>query len=176
MVDIKLAKTVALSFSDYADDQAADSVFYSSKRPLKWSDFTTGFQSHKYDAEVFPVMGYDEETSVVKGTVEVHILLKTYLAKESALVKDGAQNDYVLNHEQRHFDIARIAAERFKKRLQQTTLPVSNYDGFINVYYLDAYREMHNMQERYDNETAHGTDHAAQSTWDKRIDDELRQK
>ena len=171
--NIKLAKGVALSFADYTGDKATDSVFYSSKRPLRWSDFTTGFKSRKYDAEVFPVMGYDEETQVMKGILKVHIVMKTYLSKESALVKDGAENAYTLNHEQRHFDIAKIAAERFKKRLQQTALPISNYDGPINVYYLDAYREMHHMQEQYDVETAHGTNAASQAAWNELIDKEL---
>ncbi len=83
-------------------------------------------------------------------------------------------SDYALNHEQRHFDIAKIAAEHFKRKLASEQLPVDNYDGFINYDYLDAYREMDKLQEQYDKETDHGANHAAQEGWDRKIDEELR--
>ncbi len=170
---IKLAKSVKVAFTDYAEKAEGDTVYYSFKRPLNWNDFQSRIASSRYDAEVFPTIGYEEHTEVVNSVVRITLAIKVALPKSACWVKDNSRNDYVLNHEQRHFDIAKIAANNFIKKIKAENLPVSNYDGPINVLYLDSYREMTTMQKQYDDETRHGSDQPAQERWNKKIDREL---
>ncbi len=170
---IKLATAVKVIFTDYTEKPEGDTIYYNAKRPLSWSDFQSKTGSSKYDAEVFPTIGYDEQTGVVKGSVVIHIAMKVSLPKSASWVKSEGQNSYALNHEQRHFDIAKIAAIHFEQKLNEAHLPVNNYDGLINVDYLDAYREMNDMQKKYDDETRHGSDELAQQRWNELIDREL---
>ncbi|MGZ3752321.1 MAG: hypothetical protein ACXVAU_13655, partial [Mucilaginibacter sp.] len=74
----------------------------------------------------------------------------------------------------RHFDIAKIVAERFKRKISSINLPPDNYDGDINVEYLETLRELHRMQVQYDKETRHGSDRYGQRQWDEKIDSELK--
>ena len=120
-------------------------------------------------------IGYNENVTLVNGIVNVAIAVKTYMPKSAAWVKGGAGTDHSLNHEQRHFDIAKIVAERFKRKILAENLPVDNFDGPINVEYLEIFREMDRLQKKYDGETNHGTDPAAQTRWNERIDRELRE-
>ncbi|WP_259071391.1 hypothetical protein HDF24_10350 [Mucilaginibacter sp. X4EP1] len=170
---IKLATAVKVIVTDYTEKPEGDTIYYNAKRPLNWSDFQSKTGSSKFDAEVFPTMGYDEQTEVIKGTVVIHIAMKVSLPKSACWVKGDGQSSYALNHEQRHFDIAKIAAIYFEQKLNSAHLPVNNYDGFINVDYLDAYREMTDMQKKYDEETRHGSDESAQHRWNDLIDSEL---
>jgi hypothetical protein len=174
LVNINLAKTVNVTFTDHAEKPEGDTIYYSPNRPVTWDDFKGEVPRSRYDAEVFATIGYNEETTVVNGVINLKLDIKVCLPKSSCWVKDGKRDDYALNHEQRHFDIAKIAAEHFKQKIKAENLPVSNYDGPINVYYLDAYREMDSLQKQYDNETSHGGDHAAQERWNQKIDGELR--
>lgn len=168
-----LARQVKLTFTDYTETPETDTIYYSAQRPLTWADFKDKPRSGKYAAEVFPGLGYTEETSVNKGIIFIRIAMKAYVPKSGCWVKPGNQDEYTLNHEQRHFDIVKIISERFKHNLLQQKLSVQNYDGDINVAYFDALHDMDVMQKQYDAETLHGINVSAQQKWNKYIDEQL---
>jgi len=172
--NIKLAKAVKVTFTDYRENAEGDTIYYSLKRPLKWDDFQSKIPSSRFDAQVYPTIGYEEHASVTGGIINVGLAIKVCLPKSAAWVRARMQNDYILNHEQRHFDIAKIVAEHFKQKINAENLTVNNYEGIINFEYLDTYREMDKLQKQYDDETLHGTDRQAQQQWDLRIDKELK--
>lgn len=173
--NIKLAKKVEVSFSDYEDQTEGDSIYYSNKRPLMWADFRGIPPVSKYSAEVFPVLGYDQRAELANGVIKLHLTLKACLPKSAAWAKNNSRNDYTLNHEQRHFDIVKLTAEHFKKEIAGSNLLPDTYEGIVNVKYLDAYREMTAMQMLYDKETSHGIDTAEQERWNAKIDKELKE-
>ncbi|MDB5124345.1 MAG: hypothetical protein JWP94_2474 [Mucilaginibacter sp.] len=172
--NIKLAKAVKVTFEDYREKTEGDSIYYSIGRPLTWNDFQAKTPNSRYDAEIYPSFGYDEHNTVNNGMVNVHLLMKVCLPKSASWVKEGSRTAYALNHEQRHFDIAKIAAERFKQKILSEQLPPGNFDGPVNVDYLESYREMTDMQKLYDDETRHGANESAQARWSVYIDKELR--
>jgi hypothetical protein len=172
--NIKLAKSVKVSFTDYNEPGEGDTVYYNINRPLTWADFKGKQQTGtRNGAEVFASMGYDERISVSNSIVNITLAIKVYLPKSASWVSMDAVNAYSLNHEQRHFDIAKLVAEHFKQQIAAEKLPPDNYDGTINMAYLDALREMNDMQKKYDAETGHGTNTYRQQLWNTRIDDEL---
>jgi len=172
--NIKLAHGVKITFSDYEEKPEGDSIYYSVKRLLTWADFQSKIPTSKYSAEVFPTIGYDQHAEIVKGIVNLRLTIKTCLPKSACWAKDDSRSDYTLNHEQRHFDIVKIVSEHFKQKLAASKLNVDNYEGTVNMEYLDTYREMNIMQKQYDDETRHGTDTAEQGKWNLRIDKELK--
>lgn len=173
--DIRLAKSVSVSFSDYTENPEGDSVYYSPRRRLTWSDFKGNVPNSRYAAEVSPSIGYSERAEVQNGVVRLNLQIKVCLPKSACWAKDGVRGDaYTLNHEQRHFDLAKIAAMHFVQKIKAENLPVNNYYGFINFDYVDAYRQMDTLEMTYDNETAHGLDRFAQEKWNERIDKELK--
>lgn len=171
--NIKLAKGVKLIFTDYTEQPEGDTIYYSAKRPLTWADFKQKPPASKYEAEVFPSIAYAEQVEVIKGIVNVHLALKPYLPKSACWVRDGSRSAYSLNHEQRHFDIVKLVMEHFKQQLLKEKLTIENYDGPINVQYLDSFREMNQLEEQYDQETNHGINTTAQEEWNKKLDKEL---
>ena len=171
--NVKLARGVKVIFTDYKEKTEGDSIYYAVNRSLTWDDFKSNIPTRRFDAEVFPGIGYDEHKEIINGIIHVSIAMKVYLPKSAAWVRDGRRNDYTLNHEQRHFDIAKIAAEHFKQKINAENLTVDNYEGIINFEYLETYREMDALQKQYDAETRHGDDAAAQSQWNEKIDKEL---
>jgi hypothetical protein len=174
--NIKLAKSVRLIFTDYTEQPEGDTIYYSAKRPLQWDDFRAKPEGGKYEAQVFPSIGYNEEVEVVKSVINVHLNIKAYVPKSACWVRDGSRNAYSLNHEQRHFDIVKIIAERFKKNLKTEQFTVDNYDGPVGAVYLESFHEMNVMQDQYDAETGHGTNLYAQQQWNEKIDKELGAK
>ncbi|WP_426671014.1 hypothetical protein ACPPVU_07235 [Mucilaginibacter sp. McL0603] len=167
-----LAKKVKITFTDYTENPEGDTIYYSANRPLTWADFKDRPRENGFEAEIFTSIGYIERNEVVKGIVNVNMAIKVDLPKNDCWVR-GDRNAYTLNHEQRHFDIEKLASEHFKQRLLAIDLPVDNFYGPINIEYLEALRDATRMQKQYDAETQHGRDRGEQERWNEKIDKEL---
>ncbi|MBL4675496.1 MAG: hypothetical protein JKY70_04725 [Mucilaginibacter sp.] len=172
--NIKLAKGVKLSFSDYDEKPDGDTVYYKVSRPITWDDFKgKPPKNTRRGAEIFSYIGYNQEVELRNGVIYVKVAVKSWVAKSACWVLPGMQSDYALNHEQRHFDITRLVAERFKASLKVKTTAPDTFEGEMNAAYLDALRELTALQRQYDNETSHGGNSNAQEQWNIRIDKEL---
>jgi hypothetical protein len=173
-VNRKLAKNVKLSFADFTEAPEGDTIYYSAKRPLTWPDFQSRAKPIGiYAAQVIPGIGYTQQAQMDKGTIEVKIIMKTYLPKSASRANYSVRDAYSLNHEQRHFDIAKIIAEQFKEKMLSQSLTPDTFEAAINMQYLDSYRDLDAMQRAYDTETRHGTDRSAQANWNDKIDKAL---
>lgn len=169
-----LAKSVKVKFTDYSEKPEGDTIYYSPDRPLTWADFKDKPHENRFEAEVFTSIGYIERNEVIKGVINVNLIMKVDAPKSDCWVREGAHDDYILNHEQRHFDLEKLVSEHFKEKILAMHLPVENFDGPINVQYLETLREATAIQKQYDTETHHGQDKQAQEQWNKKIDAELR--
>ncbi|MBF9254590.1 hypothetical protein I2I11_14895 [Pontibacter sp. 172403-2] len=171
----KLAKSLTVSVKDYTRNADDDTVFYAVSRPLVWDDFraSPNTTSH-FAASVFPGFAYEGQAEVEDGIIKLDITMKVYVLRSSSWVKAAARNSYSLNHEQRHFDIVKLVAERFKQKMKPENLTLEDYNSIMQYQYIESFREMNHLQEQYDGETRHGIDEAAQQQWNNRIDKELR--
>ncbi|MEJ5960683.1 hypothetical protein [Pedobacter immunditicola] len=171
----KLAKNVKISFTDYTEDLEGDTLYYSAKRPLTWSDFQSRNRpSSKFMAVVMPSLGYTQEAKLINGTIHVKIAMKAFLPKSACYADVTGRNAYTLNHEQRHFDIVKIISEQFKQKILAKPLTPDTFEAIINIQYLDSFRDMNAMQKAYDKETSNGMNRFAQEEWNQRIDKELK--
>lgn len=173
----KLAQNVKIIFSDYTEKTEGDTIYYAANRPLTWTDFQGKIQYNTpYAAGVMPSIGYSQHAKVINGTIFVYIDMKTSLPKSTCWARSFAKDDYNLNHEQRHFDVARIIAGQFKQKILSQQLTPDNYEAIINMQYLDSYRDLYEMQKAYDKETGHGTRQQMQQQWNEKIDRQLSAK
>lgn len=171
----KLATGLNVVFTDDTRLTNDDTVHYNPARKLTWADFRAEPRrgSH-YAAEIFTSFAYEGRSSVKDGVITVNLTIKAYMLKNSSWGRADAKTPYALNHEQRHFDITRIIAERFKRKIQPDSLTLDDYNSIIQYQFLEAYREMNRMQKQYDAETRHSIDALAQERWNGQIDAELR--
>jgi hypothetical protein len=168
--DPKLAKAVSFTFTDYADKAEGDTVYYTKNRPLTWKDFQSKVRPPgQFNAVVMPNFGYNLTQEVKKGVINVAMEMTTYVAKSDSWA-GGLRDDYALNHEQRHFDIARVITRQFQKKILAAGLTPDTYEAFISMQYLDSYRDMNVLQKAYDKETRHGFNEQEQAAWNKKID------
>lgn len=171
----KLAKELRVTFTDDTRITDDDTVHYNPSRKLTWADFraTPRVGSH-YAAEIFTSFSYEGKSSVKDGIINLNLIVKGYMLKNSSWGRAEARNDYALNHEQRHFDVMKIIVERFKRKIQPDSLTLEDYNSIIQYQFLESYRDLHRMQEQYDGETNHGLNQQAQERWNQQIDAELR--
>lgn len=171
----KLATGLRVVFTDDARITTDDTVHYNPDRKLTWDDFRADLRrgSH-YAAEVFTSFAYEGKSSVKNGIITLNLMVKSYMLKTSSWGRVDAKNPYALNHEQRHFDITKIIAERFKRKIHPDSLTIEDYNSIVQYQFIESFREMNRMQKQYDDETNHSTSQADQERWNGRIDAELR--
>ncbi|WP_345953037.1 hypothetical protein [Mucilaginibacter sp. PAMB04168] len=174
-MNVKLARNVKFIFTNYTDKTEGDTIYYTAKRPLTWADFQSKYKpSGTFSAMVMPSIAYEQHASIKDGTIYVNIAMKAFVPKSTCWVSYNAKEDYTLNHEQKHFDIVKIIAEQYKRKVLAEKLTPDTYEAFLSMQYLDSYRDMDAMQLAYDNETGHGRDRYVQSQWDEKIEKELK--
>jgi hypothetical protein len=79
------------------------------------------------------------------------------------------KNDYILNHEQGHFNIAEAHARLLHKRLSQYVFNSKTVDNDIKVIHSTTMKDHVAMQKQYDLITNHSLDSAEQKIWDGKI-------
>jgi len=167
-----LAKKIRLNILDSKRPSSRDTVFYDPERPLTWDDFTESPNPiSSFNATIFSSLSIEGNASIVSGEIVQTIEVKVYMLPGQSWVKDA--NAYANNHEQRHFDLTRVAADRMIYKLKDLDLEPNLYEAKLNDAYLDAYREMNRFQEFYDSQTRNGINKEIQSIWNQAISSAL---
>jgi hypothetical protein len=167
-----LVKKVRVNILEPKRPSSKDTVFYDPERPLTWDDFREmPNPKSSYNATIFSSIAIEGTATVQNGEIVQNIEIKVYMLPGQSWVKSA--DDYANNHEQRHFDLTRIAADRMIYRLKNTELEPNLYEAKLNDIYLDGYREMNHLQEVYDNETRNGINKDAQARWNQLIEEAL---
>jgi len=83
------------------------------------------------------------------------------------------KNDYILNHEQKHFDITEYFARQLKQKLTQMPSG-TNYKTEPQKIFNDINKQDQEMQNLYDDQTDHSINTTVQSVWNNKVDSLLK--
>jgi len=75
------------------------------------------------------------------------------------------KTDYILSHEQGHFDIAEIFARKLHKEMSEYTFNKKTYQKDLKKIYDTVTEEKTEMQNNYDRETNHSINKREQAEW-----------
>jgi hypothetical protein len=165
-----LLRHVHVLATDYHPPTPNPDTLHYTERKLNLADFSPKtYTTGKYAATVFTNMAYQAQVRVSNDTAYLAIVVKNFQLKNMSYIDPNYQNSRVLNHEQLHFDITQLVAERFKNRLMEEALPANDYDSRIQYLYLEYYRMINKLQQLYDAETNHGTNASLQSQWEAQV-------
>ena len=79
------------------------------------------------------------------------------------------RNDYILRHEQGHFDIAEAHARLLFKNLGEYKFNSGTANEDVNRIYSETMKEHVSMQKEYDVVTNHSLDSTEQNKWNNKI-------
>ncbi len=79
------------------------------------------------------------------------------------------KSNYILGHEQGHFDIAELHARKLKKALSSYEFKQATASADINKIYEELMKQHEEMQNLYDQQTDHSRKTDQQEAWLKKI-------
>ena len=83
------------------------------------------------------------------------------------------KTDYILAHEQGHFDITEVFARILYSRLNQYQFNRKTFRKDVNEIYQQVVKEKEDMQAAYDGESDHSRNRRMQHQWLQKIEDML---
>jgi len=136
-----------------------------SERRLVWDDFLSE-PKKQGDAVASTSTSLGIAYQVKSGELNYSITCHFSKMKSWGLLK----TDYILAHEQAHFDITELHARKLYEALYHYEYDPSSFKKDIAAIYERIVKEKEDMQEAYDGETDHSRKRRIQYEWLDKID------
>jgi len=143
-------------------------IDWNTDRKLNWEDFKAAPDKNSPNAALTST-AIKIDFTYNNQALKFHI--RCQFDKKSSWGR--VKNDYILSHEQGHFDIAEIFARRLYKSLKEYEPNPETLTKDINKIYQDMMQQYHDRQTLYDGETKFSIDTEKQAEWLKKIKNEL---
>ncbi|WP_336960476.1 DUF922 domain-containing protein [Chryseobacterium contaminans] len=150
-------------------------IIWQEGQKLVWANFKSPV-NRKNNPDVAAYTNCGWEYSVVKSSnpkSPVKIEIKTIFNEDKSWKDVKKINDYILLHEQKHFDIAEIFVRKFRKSVEEKIRNSGDYNRLFNSIYNTISNEYKNFQIAYDKDTRHGMDEEKQAEYNAFISKEL---
>lgn len=152
-----------------AQSNKADLIHWKERQKLTWADYQ-GKPDPDAGAAASTATFLGVEYNFKDGNLGYVITCSFSRSKSWGLHK----NEYILTHEQGHFDIAEIFARQLYKKLKAYTFDKKNYQADLRKIYEDVTKAKEDMQNTYDLETNHSINKEKQAEWMQKISRELK--
>lgn len=170
------AMTVNVTLQHRKTPSKSDTVYYDLHRKLSWHDFK-GVPVTNSPAGAITSSGFAFNAGMESDDQRATLNLEIYVffIKHESWKKPGIHSAYHLQHEQHHFDITRLGAERLVKAFREAHFTRDNYSTLLNTIFKKVYAQNQAMQHRYDLETRNSIDTVKQKDWNEKISAEIRE-
>ena len=149
----------------FTSEPEEDYIRWDETRKLTWDDFKAPPQKIGNTAAMTTThLGFSY--NVKNGTVTYVIDCRFEKNRSWGLIK----NDWILKHEQGHFDIAEIFARRLNEKVNAYEFNRTTFQKDLDNIYKSVVGEKEQFQQQYDDETDYSRNKAKQEEWLKKIE------
>ncbi len=149
-----------LSSSLFAQKDNEEMIKWDGNKRLNWSDYK-GKPDRSSDAAASTSTYLVIDYNIMQKTMNYKIQSLFSRTRSWGLYK----TDYILGHEQGHFDIAEIFARKLHKKMSEYKFDKRTYQKSLGKIYDEIVEEKTEMQNDYDKETRHSINKEKQAQW-----------
>jgi len=168
---------LALSVSSFVSGQTEDrKIFWNEETRLIWEDFQgVPLEKTLFHANTNTGLSYSWGLKGTSQKMELEYSVKTFFYPEESWVQPSSKSEYLLKHEQLHFDISELHARKLRKLLAGLDASKINKDSreYLNKLYEKIDKERSAMQNAFDKESNHSLNKEAENAWQQFIKEEL---
>lgn len=145
-------------------------IDWNASRKLTWADFKGSPVKHSSNAALSSTSIH---FSYGYGDKRFTYSISCQFDKNRSWVR--VRTNYILSHEQAHFDIAELYARKLKRAISKYRYNENTVSDDLNNIYEDIMKQHHEAQSKYDKETDHSRNPEQQVFWLKKIREELEE-
>lgn len=150
-------------------------IYWEEDRKLIWDNFKSR-TNNQLGTNVVAYTNCGWSYSYVKSSnpkAPIKIKIETIFNENQSWKDVKRINNYVLLHEQKHFDAAEVFARKLRKEIAEKIRTSSDFDKYFKSIYSRVLREYQDFQKTYDRETKNGVLEEKQSEYNRIIAEEL---
>ncbi len=152
---------------------AQENIIWAEGQPLRWYDFAGPVKdTSRFDAESFAEVRYNYRFN---SATDFYFEVYAKFDKSVSWCKKEYQSEALLRHEQLHFDIAALYAQKLKAAFENFQYS-DDFKNEIFQIFNQKKTEYHLVQQLYDDETNHSLNVNNQKDWEKAIAEQLNKK
>lgn len=163
-------KTEPVSAEIFFEKEPADMIPWINEKRLSWEDFLCE-PKRGSDAVASTSTSLGIAYQLNSGKLSYHITCYFNKEKSWGLLK----TDYILAHEQGHFDITEIFARKLYEALQNYEFNKRTFKKDIGAIYQSIVKQKEDFQKAYDGETDHSRKTSLQYDWLEKIEGLLQE-
>ena len=160
----------ALPAFSFAQDKDEELIKWAPSQQLTWSDYKASPNPNS-DAAASTTTYLGIEFNIDQNNLTYKIQCSFSKTKSWGRSK----TDFILKHEQGHFDIAEIFARKLNKKMNEYKFTKNTYKTDLKNIYQAITKEKEEFQDQYDNETDHSRKKDEQLIWLKKIEKMLEE-
>lgn len=168
-------KWIFLAFFLISNTVFGQKIYWAENVKLNWSNFKSKINNQR-SANVVAYTNCGWIYSYVKSSnpkAPIKIEIQTVFNEDKSWKDVKRINDYVLLHEQKHFDAAEVYARKLRKEVAEKIKTSSDFDKYFKAIYNRNLKEYQDFQKTYDAETKNGMLEDKQSEYNRIIAEEL---
>ena len=149
---------------------------WTNETDIQWEDFK-GSVPTSTDKSALTTSGITYEASIRSNPERTELQLKVYsfFDKSKSWKKTEEISDYLLRHEQVHFNITELHARLLRKAFTEYDYP-TDFDGdLLDRIFEENQSQLDSVQRAYDADTSHSRFEEGQKLWDQFIETSLTQ-
>lgn len=158
---------LALLFCNVGKAQTSSYIPWNANHKLNWQNFTA-LPIEKHFATALSDVGISFKSRQEGNQIIIETL--AYFNPSKSWVKEkGKNNDYLLNHEQLHFDIVEWQMRLARKKIAQIKANPKTLNKKLNKAFAQCNKKMKKTQKKYDRQTNHSLKKEKQKYWDEKV-------
>lgn len=138
-------------------------ILWHPKRPLTVADFKGSIDKRPFQATTYSGISYYATGNPMNG--KVTLTVKSLFDCQLSYFKPSDIDDYILKHEQLHFDITEIYARQFKQEIKESNMSYKEFNAVHQERFASIMKELSLKQDEYDTEVY--ADRSLQEKWNK---------
>ena len=152
-----------------------EKIVWNENERLSWSDFKAPHRSGvSYVASTSSGISFSYSYSERNRKIDLNITIQSNFYPASSWVNPGDASDYILAHEQAHFDISEIHARILRKKVSETTFSKKVKKELTNLYN-EVDKKRIAMQHLFDKESDHSKIKEKEYEWEAYIKQQLKE-
>jgi hypothetical protein len=175
ILNIFLINFLIFNTTNYLTAQSI--IPWTKETKLEWDDFKAppntdiyGYALTSYKIEIQPEEVSVDNNNNIQNYKSLHVIANFY-PHHSWVFK---QDNYLLKHEQLHFDIAGLYALKMNLEFEELKKnKIADFDSYMLVY-KKLWSECRSTQKKYDKETKHGLLREVNDNWIKKVEDQIK--
>ncbi len=150
-----------------------EKIVWSEDRKLSWEDFKgVPDGPPDYVASTNSGVSFSFSYKEINGVSEIDYTVRGNFYPNLSWYRPSKVSDYILEHEQMHFDISELCARKLRKALE--TIPQDkDFKGKAEVIYQQNEKERRELQAQYDTDSDHSNNHEEEYRWRAYVSEQL---